>query len=84
MPLTYAPTLLLQDSAYSYRVWMTLIKLLYAPLQYPKINPYIHQGERLYGRLLPSVPQVSEKNSSRQLVNSDNPALKAHFCPAVF
>jgi len=27
---------------------------------------------------------VSEKNSSRQLVNSDNPALKAHFDAAVF
>jgi len=27
---------------------------------------------------------VSEKNSSRQLVNSDNPALKAHFGAAVF
>jgi hypothetical protein len=26
-------------------VWITLIKLLYAPLQYPKINPYIHSPE---------------------------------------
>ena len=30
---------LLQDIAYSYRVWITLIKLLYAPLQHPKTNP---------------------------------------------
>ena len=34
IPLPYAPALLLlQDFAYSYRVWITLIKLLYAPLQ---------------------------------------------------
>src|SRR5215207_2384878 len=62
-----AATKLLQDSAYSYRVWITLIKLLYAPLQRPKTNPDIHQGERLCARLLPSVPLVSEKNSSRRL-----------------
>src|SRR5215208_3331586 len=67
MPETHAPALLLQDSAYSYRVWITLIKLLYVPLQYPNINPYIHQDERLCGRLLPSVRRVSEKNSYRQL-----------------
>ena len=42
---TYAPALLLQDCAYSYRVWITLIKLLYAPLQYLKINPDIHLAE---------------------------------------
>ena len=34
-------TTLLQDCAYSCRVWITLIKLLYAPLQHPKINPEI-------------------------------------------
>jgi hypothetical protein len=48
MPENHAPTLrhyLLQDFAYSYRVWITLIKLLYAPLQYPKINPDIHLPE---------------------------------------
>jgi len=44
-PLVYAPAPLLQDFAYSYRVWITLIKLLYAPLQYPKINPDIHLPE---------------------------------------
>ena len=38
-PLSYAHTLLLQNSAYSYRVWMTLIKLLYAPLRGPKTTP---------------------------------------------
>jgi len=65
-PLAYAPTLLLQDFAYSYRVWITLIKLLYFSLQSSKIDPYIHQGKRLYGRLLPSAPQASEKNAYRQ------------------
>ena len=63
----YAPVLLLllllQDFAYSYRVWITLNKLLYAPLYDPKTKPDIHQGERLCGRLLPSVLRVSEKNS---------------------
>jgi hypothetical protein len=47
-------------------VWITLIKLLYALLRYLKIDPDIHQGERLCGRLLPSVLRVSEKTSSRQ------------------
>jgi hypothetical protein len=60
-------TTLLQDCACSYRVWITLIKRPYAPLRYLKIDPNIHQGERLCGRLLPSVRRVSEKNSSRQL-----------------
>ena len=41
-PLVYAPAPLLQDFAYAYRVWITLIKLLSAPLRYPKINPDIH------------------------------------------
>jgi hypothetical protein len=64
----YASALLLQqDFAYSYRVWITLNKPLYAPLQYLKIKPDIHQGERLCGGLLPAVRRVSEKNSSRQL-----------------
>ena len=45
-PLAYAPALvLLQDFAYSYRVWITLIKLLYAPLHDPKIKPDIHAAE---------------------------------------
>jgi len=50
-PLAYAPALLLllllllQDIAYSYRVWLTLIKLLYALLRHPKINPIIHLPE---------------------------------------
>src|SRR5215203_3901058 len=69
MAENHAPTLrhyLLQDLAYSYRVWITLIKLLYASVWSPRIHPDIHQGERLYGSLLPSVPLVSEKNSSRK------------------
>src|SRR5215217_45768 len=36
---------LVQDSAYSCRVWITLIKLLYAPLHHPKITPDIHPSE---------------------------------------
>jgi hypothetical protein len=48
-------------------VWITLIKRPYALLRYLKIDHNIHQGERLYGRLLPPVLRVSEKNSSRQL-----------------
>ena len=45
-PRAYAPApLLLQDSAYSYRVWITLIKLLYAPLRYLKSKPDIHAAE---------------------------------------
>ena len=44
-----------------------MIKLLCALLPYLKIKPDIHQGERLCARLLPTVPQVSEKNSSRHL-----------------
>ena len=44
-PPAYAPAPLLQDFAYSYRVWITLIKLLYAPLQYLKINPDIRSSE---------------------------------------
>src|SRR5215203_7019405 len=48
------------------RVWITLNKLLYAPLRYRLPGPDIHQGERLCARLLPSVLRVSEKNSSRK------------------
>ena len=44
-PLVYAPAPLLQDFAYSYCVWITLIKPLYAPLQYPKLNSDIHLHE---------------------------------------
>jgi len=47
-----------------------MIKLLYAPLECPKINSDIHQGERLCGGLLLSVPLVSEKNSCRKFGNS--------------
>ena len=53
-------------------MWITLIKLSYTPLQGFFSHPDIHQGEKLYGRLLPSVRRVSEKNSSRKLVNKDN------------
>jgi hypothetical protein len=48
MAENHAPTLrhyLLQDFAYSYRVWITLIKLLYAPLQYRLPRPDIHPPE---------------------------------------
>src|SRR5215211_4951623 len=72
MPENHAPTLrhyLLQDFAYSYRAWITLIKLSYARRWYLKTKPDIHQGERLCARLLPLVLQVSEKNPSRQPVN---------------
>jgi len=41
----YTPALLLQDFAYSYRVWMTLIKLLNAPIRYLKFDPDIHLAE---------------------------------------
>ena|SRR5215218_2146460 len=47
-PFAYAPALLLQDIAYSYRVCITLIKLLYFPLQYLKIAP-IFTRVRDYG-----------------------------------
>jgi len=70
MAENHAPTLrhyLLQDLAYSYRVWITLIKLLYGPLWYLTIDPDIHQGERLCGRLIPLALRVSEKSSSRIL-----------------
>src|SRR5215213_7655159 len=70
-PLVYAPAPLLQDFAYSYRVWITLIKLLYALLGHLKIDPDIHQGERLCRGLLPSVLRVSEKNSSRKLADQE-------------
>jgi hypothetical protein len=68
----HAPTLrhyLLQGSAYSYRVWITLIKLPYAPLRGYLSDPVIHAGEQVCGRLLPSVRRVSEKNPSRILAD---------------
>jgi hypothetical protein len=44
--LAYAPALLLlQDFAYSYRVWITLIKLPYAPLRHHRSGPNIHEAE---------------------------------------
>jgi hypothetical protein len=43
-PLSYAPTIL-QDSAYPFRMWITLNKLLYAPLQYHHTGPGIHEAE---------------------------------------
>jgi hypothetical protein len=46
-----ATTTIAQDPAYSYRVWTTLIKLFYEPLQHHRIGLNIHQGERLCGRL---------------------------------
>jgi hypothetical protein len=44
-PLAHAPALLLQDFAYSCRVWITLIKLLYVPLRYYRPGPNIHAAE---------------------------------------
>jgi len=44
-PLAYAPALLLQDIAYSYRVCINLIKLLYALRRHPKSNPIIYAAE---------------------------------------
>jgi hypothetical protein len=48
-PRAYAPAVLLQellqDFAYSYRVWITLNKLLYAPLQHPHPGSSIHAFE---------------------------------------
>src|SRR5215216_5071669 len=41
----YAPALVLQDFAYSYRMWITLIKLSYTPLQHPQTNLDIHPAE---------------------------------------
>jgi len=68
IPLAYAPALLLlQDIAPSYRVWITLNKLLYAPLQGDLFVPDILQRESLCGWLLPSELLVSEKTSSRIL-----------------
>jgi hypothetical protein len=67
MPDFHAPALLMQDFAYSYRVWITLIKLAYATLGDHHLYSDIHQGGRLCGRLLPSALWVSEKNSSRIL-----------------
>ena len=50
-------------------MWITLIKLSYTPLRGCSSAPDIHQGEKLYGRLLPSVLRVSEKNSSKKLAD---------------
>src|SRR5215217_131529 len=57
----------IHESVCSYRMWITMNKLPYAPLQYLDIEPDIHQAERLCGGLPPSVLRVSEKNSSRKL-----------------
>ena len=67
-------------------MWITLNKLLYAPLQHAYSEPIIHQGERLYGRLLPSVRRVSEKNSSRRLAEQLDRSLLwwSHYLYVVF
>src|SRR5215212_12278471 len=59
-------TTTVQYFAYSYRVWITLIKLLSAPLWYLKSKPDIHQPEYICGRLLPLVLRVSEKNPTKK------------------
>ena len=41
----YAAALLLHDPAYLYRVWITLIKLSYTPLQGCLSDPDIHPAE---------------------------------------
>jgi len=43
--LTAPPLLLLQEFAYSYRMWITLIKLLYAALQGCLSHADIHTFE---------------------------------------
>src|SRR5215213_7025005 len=48
----YTPALLLEDSAYSCRVWITLIKLSYAPLQVSPRGDTMHVCESLCGRLI--------------------------------
>ena len=48
-------------------MWITLIKLLYAPLRWSLTTTSIHARERLCTPLLPKVRRVSEKNSSRKL-----------------
>jgi hypothetical protein len=48
------------------RVWITLIKLLYAPLGYHHPHPDVHQSERICTRLLPSVLWVAENNLCRK------------------
>src|SRR5215218_10500754 len=55
----------IQDTASLSRVWITLIKLPYAPLWCLKTNPDIHLPEKVCGKLLPAVRRVSEKNSYR-------------------
>jgi hypothetical protein len=48
MPENHAPTLrhyLLQDFAYSYRVWKTLIKLPCASLRHHRAGSDIHEAE---------------------------------------
>ena len=72
MPENQAPTLrhyLLQDFAYSCRVWITLIKLPYALIQEGLLRPNMQHHERLCGRLLYTALWVSEKNSSRKLAD---------------
>src|SRR5215212_3805286 len=84
MPENHAPTLrhyLLQDIAYSYRVWITLIMLLSAPLWYLKSKPDIHLPEYICGRLLPLVLRFPRRTLLGNPVNegssppSDTPKL---------
>src|SRR5215213_6340367 len=48
-------------------------KALTAPLWHHCSGPDIHPAEKVCGRLLPSVPQVSEKSSSRKLADQARP-----------
>src|SRR5215218_8581727 len=67
--------------AYSYRVWITLIKLPYAPLRYLEIKPDIHEGESLCGRLIRPLLRVSEKNPSETVRKGAGVALGPRFWP---
>jgi len=76
-PLTYAPALLLlQNSACSYRVWITVIKLLQAQLRHPKINPDIHQGESYAVGCYLRYCGVPRRNSSRKLADQTRSYLR--------
>src|SRR5215212_2388655 len=57
----------IRNTASLSRVWITLNKLLYAPLGHRRPGPDIHAAEQVCGRLSRRAQRVSEKNSSPQL-----------------
>jgi hypothetical protein len=66
--------MLLRNFAISYRGWITLIKLPYALIQEGLLRPNMQHHESLWGRLIRTVPWVSEKNSSRKLAEQAHSA----------